>query len=111
MHDWQAALVPVLMLDQKLREGWSTPPPTCLTIHNMAYQGWFPKGDYYQTQLGWDQFHSKSIESFDGINLLKGAGVDLSSPKAISSALDVFGQYLDKFEALVNEGEVPAQAK
>lgn len=34
------------------------------------------------------------------INLLKGAGVDLSSPDAIKSALDVFTGYLDQLEAL-----------
>ncbi|MBS1998250.1 MAG: hypothetical protein JSS86_18125, partial [Cyanobacteria bacterium SZAS LIN-2] len=51
-----------------------------------------------------------SGSSDSSINLLKGAGVDLSSPQAISSALDVFGQYLDKFEELVNEDE-KAKAK
>ncbi len=35
------------------------------------------------------------------IDLLKGAGVDLSSSKAIKSALDVFKDYLDQFEALL----------
>jgi len=39
IHDWQAALVPALMLQQKRTEGWGNPPPTCLTIHNLAYQG------------------------------------------------------------------------
>ena len=51
-----------------------------------------------------------SGSSKSSIDLLKGAGVDLSSSKAISSALDVFGQYLDKFEQLVNEDE-KAKAK
>jgi oligoendopeptidase F len=41
--------------------------------------------------------------SDSSINLLKGAGVDLSSPKAISSALDVFADYLNQFEKLVDE--------
>src|SRR6185312_17565492 len=43
-----------------------------LTIHNMGYQGWFPKGELYQTQLPWSEFHSKSLESHDTLNLLKG---------------------------------------
>jgi oligoendopeptidase F len=33
------------------------------------------------------------------INLLRDAGVDLSSPKPIQQALDTFGKYLDEFEA------------
>jgi len=41
-----------------------------------------------------------SGSSDSSINLLKKAGVDLSSPKTISSALDVFAQYLDRFEKL-----------
>jgi oligoendopeptidase F len=46
-----------------------------------------------------------SGSSDSSINLLKGAGVDLSRTKAISSALEVFAQYLDRFEKLVDENE------
>ena len=42
VHDWQTALVPALLLQQQRAEGWGNPPPTCLTIHNLAYQGIFP---------------------------------------------------------------------
>src|SRR5208283_1259412 len=42
INDWQAGLVPALMLQQQRAEGWGTPPPACLTIHNLAYQGIFP---------------------------------------------------------------------
>lgn len=35
------------------------------------------------------------------IDLLKGAGVDLSSPDAVKSALNVFTDYLDQFEKLL----------
>ncbi len=71
VHDWQTGLVPMYLntLEAGSPLGGAA---SIMTIHNMAYQGWFPKGDYYQTQLGWDQFNSRSIESFDGINLLKG---------------------------------------
>jgi len=37
------------------------------------------------------------------IDLLKGAGVDLSSAKAIKSALNVFKDYLDQFEGLIEK--------
>jgi starch synthase len=41
VHEWQAAMVPALILQQR-QEGWGNPPHTCLTIHNLAYQGIFP---------------------------------------------------------------------
>lgn len=34
-HDWQTGLAPV----------WLSETPTVLTIHNLAYQGWFPAAD------------------------------------------------------------------
>src|SRR5438105_7601152 len=36
VHDWQVALVPLLMQHQRLTEGWANLPGTCLTIHNLA---------------------------------------------------------------------------
>jgi len=39
-HDWQAALAPALVR-HGYEGAWSPPPATVLTIHNMAYQGWF----------------------------------------------------------------------
>jgi starch synthase len=71
VHDWQAALVPVYL--RTLDAG--TPAAraaTVLTLHNMGYQGWFGKGELYQTGLGWDAFHARGLEARDGLNLLKG---------------------------------------
>ena len=39
--------------------------------------------------------------SKDPIDLLKGAGVDMASPKPIQDALDLFGELLDEMEALL----------
>ncbi|OPZ89772.1 MAG: Oligoendopeptidase F, plasmid [bacterium ADurb.Bin425] len=44
------------------------------------------------------------------INLLQGAGVDLSSPDAIKSALDVFTSYLDQLEALIVQADADEKA-
>jgi starch synthase len=51
LHDWQTALAALLVLDQKLREGWTAAPLVCLTIHNLAYQGQFPAAKYALTNL------------------------------------------------------------
>src|ERR1019366_7191696 len=74
VHDWQAALVPALMLHQKHAEGWGNPPPTCLTIHNLAYQGIFPRGAFALTNLPWELFTVDGAEFYGQLNCLK-AGI------------------------------------
>lgn len=74
VHDWQAALVPVLMLDEKVRAGWWNAPPTCLTIHNLAYQGLFPSAKYSLTNLPLDYFHPEGVEFHKLMSCLK-AGI------------------------------------
>jgi len=75
VHDWQAALVPALVLDQKTRDGWSNAPHTCLTIHNLAYQGVFPASAYALTNLPSASF--SALEFYGSMNCLK-AGIELS---------------------------------
>jgi starch synthase len=71
LHDWQTGLVPVFMLDQSLRDGWSTPPPTCLTIHNLAYQGVFPAAKFGLTNLPDSYFQPQGAEFYQRLNCLK----------------------------------------
>jgi starch synthase len=75
VHDWQAALVPALVLDQKARDGWTDAPHTCLTIHNLAYQGVFPASAYALTNLPPASF--SAAEFYGAMNCLKG-GIELS---------------------------------
>jgi len=51
VHDWQAAMVPALMLHQRARRRVGNSPPTCLTIHNLAYQGTFPAAAFTLTKF------------------------------------------------------------
>ncbi len=73
VHDWQAALVPALVMQQK-SEGWRNPPPTCLTIHNLAYQGVFPAAAFELTNLPKYFFNTEGAEFFGLLNCLK-AGI------------------------------------
>src|SRR5262245_16380124 len=57
LHDWQVGLVPLMILHQRVREGWDSAPRTCLTIHNLAYQGNFPRAHYDLTNLPLDYFN------------------------------------------------------
>ena len=71
-HDWQTALVPVL-----LRTSYSDDPlvkniPVVFTIHNMGYQGQFPKDVMERVGLPPTLFHPEGIEFYGSVNLLKG---------------------------------------
>ncbi len=74
VHDWQTSLVPALMLHQQRTEGWGNPPPTCLTIHNLAYQGVFPPAAFGLTNLSPDFFTMDGLEFYGHLNCLK-AGI------------------------------------
>lgn len=103
VHDWQAALVPALMLQQRRAEGWGNVPPTCLTIHNLAYQGNFPPGAFALTNLPGDFFTIEGAEFFGQLNCLK-AGIAFAdvittvSPRyAREITTEEFGCGLDGF--------------
>ena len=71
-NDWQTALVPIYYkLFYMYLDGFSG-IKTVYTIHNIEYQGWFPRsaiGDVF----GIPEHEFMSIEHFGEINLMKGA--------------------------------------
>ncbi len=73
VHDWPTAIVP-LYLNSWEKDGYFTKTASVLTIHNLGYQGWFPKDDIHYLQLPWEEFHSSGLEFFDNLNFLK-AGI------------------------------------
>ena len=74
INDWQTGFVPALVLQQRRAEGWGNPPPTCLTIHNLAYQGIFPPGAFALTNLPGEFFTIEGAEFYGQLNCLK-AGI------------------------------------
>ena len=66
VHDWAAALVPVLVHHQQL------PFSTVLTIHHLAEQGSFWGLDFDLTNLPERYFKPRGVEFFGRLNLLKG---------------------------------------
>ena len=43
LHDWQTGLVPLLILHEKLTEGWGNTPRTCLHDSQSGLSGDFPR--------------------------------------------------------------------
>ncbi len=74
VHDWQAALTPILMQHERLTEGWADVPRTCLTIHNLAYQGNFPRPTYNFTNLPLDYLNPNGLEFYGYMSCMK-AGI------------------------------------
>ncbi len=69
-HDWPGALVPVYLQTWE-RSGPFAGTASVLTIHNLGYQGIYPKENLVFTQIAWEQFHGAGFEWHDAINLLK----------------------------------------
>lgn len=74
VHDWHTGLVPMLVAHQARAEGWTKPPKLCLTIHNLAYQGCFPRHNFTLTNLPGNLFTPDTAEFYGQLNCLK-AGI------------------------------------
>jgi starch synthase len=73
VHDWPTCLVP-LYLDQLGPEVPLRRAATVLSIHNMAYQGWFPRSELGATGLRVPSAALSALDMHGNLNLLK-AGI------------------------------------
>jgi len=72
-HDWQSALVPVMLRTLYAEDPAFRDVGTVFTIHNMGYQGLFPAEILPLLMLPWDLFTISKMEFFGQVNFLKGA--------------------------------------
>jgi starch synthase len=72
-HDWQSALVPVLLRTVYAEDPAFRDIGTVFTIHNIGYQGLFPPETLPLLMLPWDLFTISKMEFFGQVNFLKGA--------------------------------------
>jgi starch synthase len=72
-HDWQSALVPILLKTQYAEDPALQNSGVVFTIHNMGYQGLFPAEILPLLTLPWDLFTISKMEFFGNVNFLKGA--------------------------------------
>ncbi len=72
-HDWQAALVPVLLRTLYASDPVLRGVPVVFTIHNMGYHGLFPREILGRLGLPESLFHMEAMEFYGKVNFLKGA--------------------------------------
>ena len=65
-NDWQTGLAPALIADMPSR------PATIFTIHNLAYQGLYPKTAFDALDLPLSLWHSNGLEFYDMLSFMKG---------------------------------------
>jgi starch synthase len=72
-HDWQSALIPVLLKTLYEEDPAFDRVNSVFTIHNMGYQGLFPPEILPLLMLPWDLFTLTKMEFYGKVNFLKGA--------------------------------------
>ena len=72
-HDWQSALVPILLKTLYAEDPAFRAVSSVFTIHNMGYQGQFPPETLPLLMLPWDLFTIGKMEFYGKVNFLKGA--------------------------------------
>jgi len=71
-HDWQSALVPLLLRTQHTSDPVMRSLPVVLTIHNLGYQGLFPQTAMKAIGLPDTLFTMDALEFYGKVNFLKG---------------------------------------
>ncbi len=71
-HDWQTALIPVLLRSNYVGDPDFHRVPTVFTIHNIGYQGQFESDVLPLLGLPWELFTVNRMEFYGKVNFLKG---------------------------------------
>jgi starch synthase len=72
-HDWQTALIPILLKTLYDEDPAFAATPCVFTIHNLGYQGIFQPEILPLLMLPWDLFTMSKLEFYGKVNFLKGA--------------------------------------
>jgi starch synthase len=71
-HDWQSALLPVLLRTQYEKDATVEGLAVIFTIHNMGYHGTFPRETMKKIGLPENLFKIEAMEFYGRVNFLKG---------------------------------------
>jgi starch synthase len=70
-NDWQSALIPAYLKTVYRGDSFFLKVKTIFTIHNMAYQGSFPRSSFLKTHLPDELFAPEGVEFYGNFNFLK----------------------------------------
>jgi starch synthase len=71
LNDWQTGLAALFLQHHAKVAGKGKCPCTCMTVHNLAYQGLFPASQYSLANLPWDYFTANGLEFYGQVSYLK----------------------------------------
>ena len=71
-NEWQTGLIPVYLKTLYKNDPFFQETATVLTIHNIAYQGTFPKETLNLAGLGEEEFTPEKLEFYGQVGFLKG---------------------------------------
>jgi len=71
-NDWQTGLIPVYLKTLYKKDPFFQGTATVLTIHNIAYQGTFPKETLSLAGLSKEEFSPEKLEFYGRVGFLKG---------------------------------------
>jgi starch synthase len=115
-HDWQTGLLPVFLREAERRYAVTLALKTVFTIHNIAYQGVFPRKSYALTNLPEELMTIDGMEYYDQMCMLK-AGIvyadkvttvsaqyarEIQTPEFGNGMDGVIGTRLDDLHGLLN---------
>ncbi len=83
-HDWQTALIPIYLKTWLGQDPAFTQSRCLLTLHNMAYQGNFPREEFPTLGLEDRYFHPEWLEFYQKFSLLKGGIVTADALTTVS---------------------------
>ena len=96
-HDWQTGLVPAYLRTLYRIDSFYAKTASVYTIHNIAYQGMFPKETLLKAGFSWQDFTPERLEYYGGINFMKAALVFADLVTTVSPTYASEIQYRPEF--------------
>jgi starch synthase len=85
-HDWQTALIPLLLKYEFAGDPFFADMAVIFTIHNLAYQGIFPAALLGAMGLDRSFFDIERLEFFGNVNLMKGGILTADQVNTVSES-------------------------